>query len=239
MIGISSRPRARHVVAATGLALEARIARGPGVRAVVGGGNAGMLARLLTDEVAGGAAAIISIGIAGGLSPDMKPGTLVIGRAVLARGAATPTDERWRAALAERLPNAVCADVYGSDAVVAACDAKARLHTETQACVVDTESHVVAAVAQRHALPFAVLRVVSDPAVRALPPAACVPLSADGGPDIPAVLASLVRRPAQLLALAQTGIDAAAALVALLRGRRRLGASLAYPDLRELLLDVA
>ncbi len=53
------------VVAVTGLAMEARIASGPGVRAIAGGGNARLLILALERELARGASAVISFGIAG------------------------------------------------------------------------------------------------------------------------------------------------------------------------------
>ena len=68
------------VLAVTGLAREARIASGPGVRAVASGGNARRLAEMLDSECRRGAIAIISFGIAGGLRPGLGPRASVVAR---------------------------------------------------------------------------------------------------------------------------------------------------------------
>ena len=85
------------------------------------------------------------------------------------------------------------------------------------------ESHVAARAAARHGLPFTALRVVTDPAGRALPHAASVGMRADGHVDLPAILASLARDPRQLPGLIRTGLDARSAFAALLRCRQLLG----------------
>jgi nucleoside phosphorylase len=63
------------------------------------------------------------------------------------------------------------------------------------------ESHIAARVAAEHGLPFAVVRVVIDPADQALPAAAEVGLREDGSPNLPAVLQSVAQHPTQLPAL--------------------------------------
>jgi adenosylhomocysteine nucleosidase len=117
--------------------------------------------------------------------------------------------------------------------------AKRALHDATGAAAVDTESHIAAAIAAAHGLPFAAFRVVADSVRRGLPPAAAVALAHDGRISGGAVLGSLARTPAQLPLLLRTAIDARTAFRALSRGRRLLGPRLAYPDLGELLLDVS
>ena len=73
----------------------------------------------------------------------------------------------------------------------------------------------------------------------ALPPAAMVGLKPDRTTDVSAVLRSAMRRPGQWLDVMRVAADARIARRALLRGRRLLGAGLAFPDFRELELDVA
>jgi hypothetical protein len=72
----------RPIVAVTGLVKEARIAAGPGVRAIVGGGRVPALVAALERELALGACAVISFGIAGGLAKK-SPGTWLVGRAIV------------------------------------------------------------------------------------------------------------------------------------------------------------
>ena len=219
--------------------MEARIASGPGVRAIAGGGDARMLVVALERELARGASAVISFGIAGGLAEDIAPGTWLVARAIVAPTARWPCDTAWARILAERLRDALTVDLAGVDAPIAQSTAKRALHRVTGAAAVDTESHIAAAMAADHGLPFAAFRVVADAAERNLPPAACEALRPDGKISGVAVLRSLARTPGQIPALARTAIDARIALRALSRGRRLLGLRLGYPDLGELLLDVS
>ncbi|KAB0660391.1 hypothetical protein F7R23_07495, partial [Burkholderia diffusa] len=63
------------VIAVTGMAFEARIARGHGVEAVFAA-RADRLERALAEATARGCAGIVSFGTAGGLAPDLAPGAL-------------------------------------------------------------------------------------------------------------------------------------------------------------------
>ena len=84
---------------------------------------------------------------------------------------------------------------------------KAALHSETGASAVDMESHIAAAYAAEAGLPFAAVRVISDPAHRALPAIARAAIKPNGQIDLGAVLRGIVRNPATLHALVSTGID--------------------------------
>ena len=235
---MNSTTARRFVIAASGLAVEARIARGNGVRALASGGDPVRLATLIERAIGEGASAIASFGIAGGLTDALASGACVIGDRVVAPGIDAPADRAWVAALAACVPDATIATVTATDGIVAEPAAKSRLRASTGAWTVDNESHVVARIAQAHGIPFAVFRVVSDAVDRTLPPAARTGLDVDGGVDVRAVTSSVLRAPGQLGALVRTAIDASRALRALSRGRRRLGAGLGYPDFGELLLDV-
>jgi hypothetical protein len=94
------------------------------------------------------------------------------------------------------------------------------------------ESHIAARAAAAHNLPFAVLRVICDPADRTLPPAALVGMKPDGSIDYEAVLRSVMSHPQQLLSLLYLVRDSAIAFRTLLRCRNFLGDGLAGPDLR-------
>ena len=216
------------ILVVTGLAAEARIAAGPGVVTVAGGGDAAHLASLLQAALGRGAGAVISFGIAGGLAPGLAPGAVLIADAVHDGADRLPADPAWTGRLAALLPNARRRDLAGVDAAVAGSDGKASLLRSTGAAAVDMESHVAARLAARHGVPFAALRVVADPAERSLPPAALVGMRSDGTTDLGAVLASLVRRPLQLPALIRTGLDARAALAALAASRRALGPAFGF-----------
>lgn len=229
------------ILAVTGLERERRIltgsGAGQGIEVIVGGGDAARLERE-ADRAAPLARGIISIGIAGALAPELKPGEWIVADAVRGVDLAMPTDQAWRERLLARLPGAMQGLVLGGEAIVATAAEKADLHRTTGAIAVDMETHVAARVAARYRLPLAVARVISDAADRTLPPAARVGMRPDGGIDLPAVLRSLLADPLQLPALIRTGLEAERAFRALLRGHRRLGSHLGGPDLGELPVDV-
>ena len=184
-----------------------------------------------------GAAGIISFGIAGGLAPDLGAGDWVVGSGVRTEQGHFPTDRGWARALLEALPSAVHAEIVGADAPIAEPSEKRRLHLQTGAVAVDTESHLAARIAAAHRIPFAACRAVIDPAHSVLPPAAMYGLRHDGTADVFAVLRSVMRQPSQLPALTRTALDARIAAAALRRGRRLLGAGLGFPYFSEPVLD--
>ncbi|MDX7953219.1 phosphorylase [Lichenihabitans sp. Uapishka_5] len=218
------------ILAVTGLQAEARIVAAPGVTALAGGGDAARLAAMLEAHLQQGARAVISFGIAGGLAPGVSPGTLVVADAVRSGDDHWNTDASWRSALRAALPRSIAGPILGVDVPVADAAGKARMHRETGAVAVDMESHIAARVAARHGVPFAVLRVVADPAERSLPGAALVGMRHDGRTDVVAVLRALARRPSELPGLIRTGLDAQAAFRALKACRAALDADLGFAE---------
>ncbi len=211
------------ILAVVGLAREARIAASPAVRPVIGGGAGARLTAALERAVADGARAIISFGIAGGLDPSLAAGTCIVGAAATVGVARWPTDPGWTAKLVAALPDAILADVAGVDHPVASIAHKRLLRAAGGAAALDMESHRAARVATAHGLPFAILRIVCDPAGRALPPAALVGMRRDGTSDVGAVLRALISEPAQLPGLIRLALDARIAFAQLKRRRCRLG----------------
>jgi len=192
-----------------GMGAEARIARRFGFPvATLGGAKA-----LLAD----GADGLISFGIAGGLAPGLKPGSLVIGTEVIAEDG-----RRYPAMnIASSMSEAIRAPIFGGREIVSQAGAKQALHDSTGAVAVDLESAQVARLCTDAGLPLAVIRAIGDPAERDLPPAALVGLRADGRVDLPAVLASLLRSPGQIPALINVALDTRRALAALQQAGRR------------------
>ena len=225
------------ILAVTGLERERRMLAGPGVEAVAGGGDHVRLEAAL-DQLASGMAGIISIGIAGGLEPGLRPGHWVVADAVRDAGEAVPTDPEWTDRLARRLPRAAKGLLLGVDALVTTAAQKATLHRAIGAVAIDMESHIAARIARRYGLPFVSARVISDAAHRTLPPAARVGMRRDGRMDLPAVLKSLLAAPWQLPALIRTGLEAELGFRALLRGYRLLGPGLGGPNVGQLPLDM-
>lgn len=219
------------VIAATGLRAEGRIAaRSDDVRAVAGGGDGARLAQLIERLIAEGGQAIISFGLAAGLAPS-PPGTCLVGREVVHAGRAYRADAAWAAHIKKRLGIPEPVAIAGVDHPLISALAKRTLNAETGAVAADMESYIVAQLATRHGLPFAVLRVIADPAERAIPSAALMGMRRDGGIDVLAVLGSLVKRPGQLPALLRLAADTRAAMAGLLRCHDLLGAGLGFRDL--------
>ena len=106
---------------------------------------------------------------------------------------------------------------------------KQALAAATGALAVDMESHIAARLAAAHGLPFAALRVICDPAARAIPPAAIAGMREDGGTDLGAILRALLRGPGQLPAMIRLAGDARTAFGVLARCRRSLDPHLMGP----------
>src|SRR5713226_4650297 len=90
------------IVAVTSLALEARIAGGPGVSVICSQGE--RLAAALESAVECGACGIISFGVAGGLAPGLAVGDWIAATAVITGQRRFPTDPTWTRSLCDRLP---------------------------------------------------------------------------------------------------------------------------------------
>src|SRR5690606_5015038 len=142
------------------------------------------LAALLEKAISENTRGIISFGICGGLRPDLKPGTCIVGTAVVFDGSPQVTDAAWTKQIAARLPQVELGAVAGSRAVIADPSEKRALWESTGAIAADMESHVVARIAEKHSLPFAILRAVADPAHQRIPPAAIRGMKPDGSADV-------------------------------------------------------
>ena len=203
-----------------GLVMEARAARPLGGVVAAGGGTAAGAEVAAEELVAGGARALVSFGLAGGLDPELKPGHLLIPRTVLAAGQSWRTDPE----LDRRLGGPTEELLLGESAVVSSAAATRQLWHTTGAAAVDLESGAVAQVAARHDLPFAVLRAVCDPARRSLPRSALAALDAGGRVRTLRLLASLFLHPLDLPGLVALAADASLARRALAERARRIGA---------------
>ena len=215
----------RSVIALVGLAFEARIAAGPGVLVVCRGRET---ADLLQLAISAGCRSIISFGVAGGLAPDLLPGDCVVASAIIDYPAVRPTDPLWSSKLAEMIAGARHGPIMGVNSVVSDPADKHKLHTFTRAVAVDMESHLVARLADAHGLAFAAVRVIIDPAHRAVPPAALLAMAPGGSTDVSGMLWEVLARPSQVSPLMRLAADAFAARAALVRLRRALGPSFSW-----------
>lgn len=217
----------------TGLAQESKIAAGPGVSHVVcSGSDPGRLRNRLAALDPTGLRAVISFGIAGGLAPSLRSGDVVVATSIIAQQAAWKVPASVVAAVVGRVRasgvSVMEGALVGVEEPVLLPSVKAAIHRETEAIAVDMESHIGAAYAAANDLPFAAIRVISDPAVRALPPLAKRALKADGRVDFGAVLSGLARAPMEISTLIRAGGDAGRAFAGLRRCRRFLDFGLCF-----------
>src|SRR5262249_11883183 len=98
------------------------------------------------------------------------------------------------------------APTLGVDAAIADPAVKRQLHQLVGAAAVDMELHVVARLAVGHGLAFAALRVIIDPAHRAIPDAALAGFGG-GGTDVRGVLPQLKERPSHTITPARPVLD--------------------------------
>ena len=198
---------------------------------VVCGGDSRHLSATLAAAIAeartlfGNCPGIISFGVVGGLAPQLRPGTCVIGSAILSGSNRIPTNQKWSQQLLQTFPDAVSGMLLGVSAPVCDPGDKRVLHVNTGAIAVDMESHVVATVGAAHGIPVAAMRV-TDPAERTLPASAVAAMRPNGTTNIGAMIRAMLMRPREIPALLLTALDALAARATLVRGRRLLG-----PDL--------
>ena len=211
----------------TGLLKEAKAAKGPGIHTLCSGGDSVGLRDLLNTLDPNAFWGVVSFGIAGGLDPSLVPGDILVGTAV-SHGerrhcAKNELSDALLASVRGRHSLVGTGDFAGSDEAIIRIEDKAALRARTGAAAVDMESHVVADWAGRHDLPFSILRVVSDPAHRALPPLAAKALKPNGRIDVKRIVMGVARRPGQIPALADAGRDSRAAFGALGRCGGLLG----------------
>lgn len=239
------------ILVACGLKREAAWLAHDQLRVIAGGGDPRRLEAEL-EALAGEADAILSMGLAGGLAPLLAPGDWIVGtvapsgadRREWSVGAGTGRTERVRIAgeansnaqvsernrawinrLARVLPGAVVGRIHADGLVVATAARKHDLHAATRAIACDMESHVAAAVAARHDKPFAVARVILDPASRSLPRAALVSMRPDGGLAVGAMIGAILTRPWQIPALVRLALDTRRARRAIREGMAALAAT--------------
>jgi adenosylhomocysteine nucleosidase len=188
----------------TGLSAEASLVSRLGCPAFAGGGTPEGAARQAEAALAGGATALISFGLAGGLDPSLEAGDLLIPTQVFWQGRVFAPDAHLSSALGGFRGAAILA----GDAVAAGVETKSALWETTGASAIDLESGVVAELAARRGVAFAVLRAVCDPAWRALPPAALAALDGRGMIGIGRVASSVLRKPHQIPSVLTLAWDA-------------------------------
>ncbi len=209
----------------TGLQREAQIAAGDGVMTVCSGGSRSVLSQWLAgiEPPRGG---VLSFGLAGGLAPDLRSGDVVLASHVFEQSERHDVHDIWHSTILSASQSTMRVHhgaITGHDVVIARAADKVALHTGSGAVAVDMESHIAALYARKHGLPFAIIRVISDPVTRSLPPVASDALKPDGNIDMPKILKGIARNPGQVPALIAAGFDSGRAFKSLRRVRSLLG----------------
>ena len=221
--GASVTAGGRPLLIVTGLSSEARIAEGTGMTVICSSSDPRQLRAQLQRFDHAGVRGIISFGVAGGLESSLEPGDLVVASAVVTHDRRLPTTP----ALSENLVagssigrrRIVSGAIVGAEKVILDPRDKQTLHAQTGAIAVDMESHIAADYAVSVGLPFAAVRVISDPASRALPALTLNALKPNGDVSLGKVLAGIMREPTVLPALMRTARDFNQAIATLRRCR--------------------
>jgi adenosylhomocysteine nucleosidase len=168
-----------------------------------------------------GATVLLSFGLAGGLDPKLRAGTIIIPSAVVTETGRYAADPRLAAALGGPTPHLLLA----ADHPITRAEAKRDLYAVTGCAAVDVESGTVAEAATSAGLRFAALRAICDPAERTLPPAALIALDAAGVISLRRIAVSVLRDPSQIHSLLALARDAARARHTLLSHVRALSSA--------------
>ncbi|MCZ6605056.1 MAG: squalene--hopene cyclase [Alphaproteobacteria bacterium] len=183
------------------------------------------LARIAVAElIDDGAQALVSFGFAGGLDPDLRPGALVVPRAVVVPGGGEiACDDGLVARLVAAGLPAGDALIAGSESPVLTPRDKTEFRAATRGDAVDMESHILAQAARDAGLPFVVVRAVSDDAKTTLPPGAVALIGEDGRVTRAAVAVALLKNPLSVVGFLRAGRQAQAASRSLGGAARALG----------------
>jgi hopanoid-associated phosphorylase len=217
----------RPVLIVTGLKQEARIAAGRGTTVICSSSNPVQLREMMVSFDPASIRGIVSFGVAGGLNPELKTGDVVIATEIVAGGQRWVTERSLTESLVAlpsksqgRLTSGILA---GVEQVMTGQVGKAALRATTGADAVDMESHIAAKYAAENGLPFAAVRVISDPAHRALPELTMNAIKPNGNVDMWKMMRGIARHPKTIPHLISTGRDFNRALRSLRGCRGALG----------------
>jgi adenosylhomocysteine nucleosidase len=167
----------------------------------MGGVSAGTAARSL---ISAGATSLMSFGLAGGLDPALRAGSVVLPDEIIScDGAKFFTAPGWRAELslmiARQQPVAAGRLLTRSQPIVSVAG-KAAAFRDTGAVAVDMESLAIAEVAAARSLPFIAVRVIVDTALDVLPQS-IVAATHEGQVSIRRLISGLAAAPLDLISM--------------------------------------
>ncbi len=195
------------------------------VAAGVGATRAAAAAESLLDR---GAVALVSWGVAGGLSAGLQTGDLVLPSCIETETGRHNVSSSWRRALAQALHQAQVevhdGRLWSHARVVTDVRDKQRLAARGLA-IVDMEAAAVACVAYAAGVPFVALKCVCDPADRALPAFAARLLHDDGRLRVHVLVSVLLQGPRAWRSLHRMRSDFSAACAGLQRATGAVAAT--------------
>lgn len=161
------------------------------------------LKRLLAADVD----AILSFGLAAGLDPMIKAGSILLPHSIFMENRFHQADPALRLKLGAEDSKVRVGALYHSDTIITSVQEKQAIFRETGCIAADMESGLVAQLCQEKKLPFAVLRVVCDSAERELPPLVNMALTQNGTLAFTDMMKSLFTQPSQVKELVKVGMD--------------------------------
>lgn len=152
--------------------------------------------------------AVLAVGVAGGLTRDLQPATVLASREVV--GDSTPVaapDPAWLA-IATGHEGVVAGTLVTVPRIITTLDGKATLRRELgrEPAAVDLESAIYAAAIAERGLPYLVLRAIQDTADEALPPFLEECAREDGSIDRRRVVRSALEHPTRVASLAKMSV---------------------------------
>ena len=151
--------------------------------------------------VSAGVTALMTFGMAGGLDPALKAGSIVLpGELISPSGARFVTCRTWRERIAAAVSSSQAVsegNLLTSAVAIESVAAKAAAYQTSGAVAVDMESAAVAEVAAMARLPFIAVRVIVDTAADVLP-RAVVAASRAGRVQLGRLIAGLALAPGQI-----------------------------------------
>ena len=178
----------------------------------VGPDNAEAAASRLFEEAP--VTAAFSLGLAGGLSPQLQTGDLIVGdRVILRRGSGLesfPCDSGLQEAamtVIRRFDSRHClGPILTVDRIVLTAKEKYQLAAESGAMAVDMESAAIASAASACSIPFLAIRGVLDPVHEDLAIGFDQFLDTEGEPSLPRLMRYLITHPFTLPYLVGLGL---------------------------------
>jgi adenosylhomocysteine nucleosidase len=180
-VGATSAPAGLRVaiIVALGVehaSLQPHLPRRTGISLHQSGPGAARASAAARAALASGATALVSWGLAGGLTPELEPGTVLLPRELITQGGGSFRSDRvWHAKLTAELAGQFAFDdrsLLGATETLATPQRKAQAARASGAVAVDMESAAIAEVAERADARFVALRVIVDGHSDLLPPGA-------------------------------------------------------------------